>query len=221
MINVFSDESDAKFRSLCDRCVYTGAAKEGDSGRGWKVKSYTTQGFPKQKILYCEYNGVFRLKPQTNDYRSCGTTKKNSKYLTSNSLKCSNDGVQLLDFTQSRRQKWSIKQASAPSETSLATYNIIEDKGKNCNRVYLSAPESTSASDDYETPSEPVELELSRNSKWQWNIRGQDMANGEIDCLKVDLSSKNQFTYINVNQECNEFLYDSDIGDWELIPASS
>lgn len=197
------------------------AAKEGDSGRGWKVKSYTTQGTPKQKVLYCEYDGVFRLKPQTSDYHSCGTTKKNSKYLTSNSLKCSNDRVQLLDFTQSRRQKWSIKQASPRTENSPAYYNIIEDKGKSCDRVYLSAPESSSSFDDYDAVFEPVELELSKNRKWQWIIRGQDMANGEIDCLKVDLISKNQNTYIDVNQECNEFLYDSDIGDWELIPASS
>lgn len=202
-----------------DSFVYIVAAKEGDSGPGWKVKSYKMQGGG--KVLYCEYDGVFRLKPQTNEWHSCGTTKKNSKYLTSNSLKCSNDGVQLLDFTQSRRQKWLIKQASpAPSDGGTPTYNIIEDKGKSCTRVYLSAPVSPSSFADYEEAEEPVPLELSKSRKWEWSIRGQDMANGGINCLKVDLVSKNQFTYINVNQECTEFKYDSDIGDWELIPAS-
>ena len=196
------------------------AAKEGDSGRGWKVKSYKMQGGG--KVLYCEYDGVFRLKPQTSEFHSCGTTKGNSKYLTSNSLKCSNDGVQLLDFTKSRRQKWTIKQASPPpSGGGLPSYNVIEDKGKNCNRVYLSAPVSTSSFADYEEAEEPVPLELSTSSRWEWRIRGQDMANGGIDCLKVDFASKTQSTYINVNQECTEFKYDSDIGDWELIPASS
>ena len=196
----------------------TVAAKEGDSGRGWKVKSYKMQGG--DKVLYCEYDGVFRLKPQTSDYHLCGTTKTNSKYLTSNSLKCSNDGVQLLDFTKSRRQKWSIRQAAPPpSGGGLPSYNIIEDKGKSCNRVYLSAPESTSSSGDYDEAYEPVELKLSASSKWQWRVRGQDMYDGGIDCLKVDLISKNQNTYIDVNRECNEFQYDSDIGDWELIPS--
>ena len=202
-----------------DSFVYIVAAKEGDSGPGWKVKSYKMQGGG--KVLYCEYDGMFRLKPQTNEWHSCGTTKKNSKYLTSNSLKCSNDGVQLLDFTQSRRQKWSIKQASpAPSDGGTPTYNIIEDKGKSCTRVYLSAPEKPSAFADYDEPSEPVPLELSKSRKWEWILRGQELRNGGIDCLKVDLESVNQFTYLTVNQECNEFYFDSDIGDWELIPAS-
>ena len=194
------------------------AAKEGDSGPGWKVKSYSLQGGG--KVLYCQYDGVFRLKPQTNEWHSCGTTKKNSKYLTSTSFKCSDKGVQLLDFTKSRRQKWSIKQASpAPSDGGSPTYNIIEDKGKSCTQVYLSAPVSPSSFADYEEADEPVPLELSKSRKWEWSIQGQEMRTGGIDCLKVDLSSVNQYTYLTVDRQCNEFKYDSDIGDWELIPA--
>lgn len=191
------------------------AAKEGDSGPGWKVKSYKMQGGG--KVLYCEYDGVFRLKPQTSEFHSCGTSKRSNKYLTSNSLKCSNRGVQLLDYTKSRRQKWLITPAGGSGRS---VFNIVEDKGDSCKRVYLSAPVSPSSFDDYASTAGPVPLELSKDMSWTWNIRGQGGLD-DIDCLQVDLLSATQNTFINVNQKCTEFMYDSDIGDWELIPANA
>lgn len=192
------------------------AAKEGDSGPGWTVKSYKLQGGGKE--LYCEYDGLFRLRPQASDFKKCGATLKKSRFLTSDSLQCSDGDVQLQNYTSSRRQKWTIKPVRS-SDENTPLYSIVEDKGKNCKKVYLSAPTNPSSLGGDADTAGPVPLRLSTKDTWTWRIRGQDTDDG-IDCLKVDLISAVQGTFITVNEQCDAFYYDSDIGDWQLDPGN-
>jgi len=225
------------FLSLAWALSLVRCAKEGDKGDGWVVKSYTskTQGGKTYKTLYCEYDGIFRFRPRT--VYSCNADGKSIKrYLTSNSLKCSNTGVTLQKYTASRRQKFQVKQVN-PKNVVVPLYAIVEDKGPGCDKVNLACPDKIEELDfDYSLPPpeiNPISLELSSSSKWLWYIDQdefesyslplEDAGDLEIDCLNVVLGSVNQSNAITANAECTEIEYDymaEIIAKWVMEPAS-
>lgn len=211
-------------------------AKEGDKGDGWVVKSYTSKVQDGQlyKTLYCEYDGTFRFRPNT--VRSCNADGKSIKrYLTSNSLTCSNTGVTLQKYTSSRRQKYQVKQVKQKNSVE-PLYTIEEDKGAGCDKIHLACPDKMEEVDfDYSLPPpeiSPISLELSSNPKWLWSIDQDEFVNYsapvedsdtlEIDCLNVVLRSVNQKAAITANAECTEIEYDymaEIIAKWVMEPA--
>jgi hypothetical protein len=123
-------------------------SKEGDKGKGWSVKSYMDQG---SKEIYCLYNGTFRLRPQPDGNNLCPKAPKRRKYMTSFSESCANDKVHLDTYVPSRRQKYFIKPVYKKG-VDYPFYNIIDKKGKECSKIYLSAPDQNDFVVDYEDP---------------------------------------------------------------------
>lgn len=205
------------------------AVKEGDRGDGWVVKSYIDDDMPNgtgEKILYCEYNGTFRFRP--NPEYSCKNAKGKARYLTSDSNKCSNKGVVLRAYTESRRQKYRL-QAVKKKGDPVPYYSIVECKGQSCSAVYLACPDKKQeVDDDYESigPVEwpTIDLSLSSNKKWLWSIF-QGEFDDELDCLVVNLSTEN-YKYvlpIKANDDCDAIQYDYSPnfwGNWILEPAN-
>lgn len=193
------------------------AAKEGDKGPGWVVKSYMTDGYPKSKVLYCEYNGKFILSPYVTssmNWYSCA--KKPAEYMSTNS-RCNNDDVTITN-TKSTDTYFRLKPRKISKGSKVPTYNIIATK--DCKEKYLAAPQNPgSGYSDYDAyPPETVSLSLSKSSKWKWSITAYDTSDG-IDCTKVDILSVNRYTHIKMNNDCDGFNYDSDENTWRLIPV--
>lgn len=216
--------------SVCATTQGVAAAKEGDSGDGWVVKSYIDDtslidGKP-TKILYCEYNGTFRFRP--NPEFSCRSAKNKAKYLTSDSLKCSNKNVGLSNYTKSRRQKFRL-QAVKQKGSSEPYYNIVEDKGKDCSAVYLSCPKFEEFDFDYEGVGPidwpTIDLTLSSSNKWVWALDQDEFTYPDLDCLVVNLRTEN-YDYshpIKANDDCDEIQFDYSPnfwGNWILEPAN-
>jgi hypothetical protein len=198
-------------------------SKEGDKGKGWSVKSYMAQG---SKQLYCLYDGTFRLRPQPDGNNLCPKAPKRRKYMTSLSESCTNDKVHLDTYVPSRRQKYLIKPIFKKG-ADYPFYNIIDKKGKDCSKIYLSAPDKNDFVVDYEDPQpiDPIPLSLSGNSKWQWLLDNNDLdicPTGSIDCSMFSLRSVNRGTYINIyrNERCNKFVYNPYFGYWIVEPTS-
>ncbi|KAI8110959.1 hypothetical protein M9434_004533 [Picochlorum sp. BPE23] len=190
----------------------SGAAKLGDSGPGWKVDYYWSKGTPKQRVLYCTYDGMFRLSPLiSGDWYSCYNQTR--EYMTFVRTKCRNDKVRLRTAAnihhQPNRSHFYIKSGSSRSAT------IVADR--DCGAKYLTAPVSPADVDDYEEPYEPVPLTLSESKKWKWSLIAFEDAEDSIDCLTVDLGT--QGTLVAMNPQCNGFYYDGDIGTWNLHPV--
>ena len=202
------------------------AAKEGDRGDGWVVKSYTDASIGNKKVLYCEYNGTFRFRP--NPEYSCKNAKDKARYMTSDSTMCSNKGVGLRGFTKSRRQKFRLQPVKTKGR-SVPYYSIVDYKGQDCSAVYLACPEKKEEVDfDYESigPVEwpTIDLSLSSNKKWLWSV-SQGEFDDELDCLVVNLSTENyEYAHpVKANDDCDAIQYDYSPnfwGNWILEPAT-
>ena len=179
------------------------AAKLGDKGKGWKVKRDKKTGY-----LYCQYNGKFKLAPDSNSCRQKGAVigfsdpDQGCPKFHPVTIKSSSDVREAptsVIFTIKPRRKG---------------YNIIAQNG--CVAKYLSLGEDPTKQDE----GADADVELDNSSKWTWAVSPNNYDEDSIDCLNnVDIMSQKYRTSLSPNGGCTNLIYDGDESDWTLIPV--
>ena len=187
------------------------AAKLGDKGKGWEVKQYKNSD-----IIFCEYNGKFRIAPGVG---SCQNAVMAFSDPDQGCTKNHDVSLEIANAISSKPKStvFTIKPLRRGSDGAPKGYQIIAENG--CLAKYLALPKDVKKVKLFD--SVPVELDNSKKWVYSLNSHGTD-SDGSIECLNdVDILSQNYYTslWVSSGKKGCVFTYDGDESDWKLIPV--